>query len=232
MAITIITATVMAMTTTDESDAPTAGYLTDPDAIYARSFEIVRRETKLDRFPPDVGEVVVRLVHACGMPRIAEDVAWNGDPVAAGIAALRAGAPILVDSQMVAAGITRRFLPRDVEIVTTIGKPETAALARELGTTRSAASVELWRPHVGGAVVAIGNAPTALFRLIELIEGGMPPPAAVFAFPVGFVGAAESKAALAERAHNLPFVTLHGRFGGSALAAAAINAVGLRAGAA
>lgn len=232
MAITIITATVMAMTTTDESDAPTAGYLTDPDAIYARSFEIVRRETKLDRFPPDVGEVVVRLVHACGMPRIAEDVAWNGDPVAAGIAALRAGAPILADSQMVAAGITRRFLPRNVEIVTTIGKPETAALAQELGTTRSAASVELWRPHVDGAVVAIGNAPTALFRLIELIEAGMPPPAAVFAFPVGFVGAAESKAALAERAHNLPFVTLHGRFGGSALAAAAINAVGIRAGAA
>jgi precorrin-8X/cobalt-precorrin-8 methylmutase len=204
-------------------------YLRDPAEIYRRSFETVRREADLSRFSADEAEVAVRLVHAAGMPELAADLAFAPGAVAAGVAALRCGAPVLCDCAMVAAGITRRHLPAGVEVVATIGDPRLPGLAAAEATTRSAAQVTLWRPMLAGAVVAIGNAPTALFRLLEEIAGGAPRPAVVLGFPVGFVGAAESKAALAGFSPPLPHLTLPGRRGGSALAAAAVNALALLA---
>ena len=201
-------------------------YERDPAAIYAASFATVRREASLDRFPADMAELVVRVIHACGMVEIADRIDHSPDLAAAAIAALRRGAPVYADCEMVASGITRRLLP-GTEIRCTLNGARTPDLAAELGTTRSAAAVDLW--ETDGAVVAIGNAPTALFRLLERLDEGAPRPAAILAFPVGFVGAAESKAELAGNPRDTPFVTLRGRRGGSAMASAAVNALGLLA---
>lgn len=202
-----------------------AEYLRDPDAIYARSFELIRAEVALDGFPWALRSTVLRLVHACGMPDIAPDLAWHGDPAGVGHAALAAGAPIVTDARMVAAGILNARLPSTNRIVLTLDDERTPALAAELGTTRSAAAVELWRPHLAGAVVAIGNAPTALFHLLERLSAWPERPAVILAFPVGFVGAAESKEALIANRLEVPWLTLRGRRGGSAMAAAAVNAL-------
>ncbi|KAA2313594.1 precorrin-8X methylmutase [Pseudooceanicola sediminis] len=200
-------------------------YLKDPAAIYAESFATVRREARLDRFSADLQQMAVRLIHACGMVEIADRLACSPGAVAAGRAALQAGAPILCDCEMAGAGVIRRYLPRDNQVRVTLNDARTPALAAELGTTRSAAAVELWRDHLAGAVVAIGNAPTALFHLLEMLEGGAPKPAVILGFPVGFVGAAESKAELAANPRGCDFVTLRGRRGGSAMASAAVNAL-------
>ena len=200
-------------------------YLRDPEAIYAESFATVRREARLDHLPEDVADIAVRLIHACGMPQAADRLAHGGGVAAAARAALAAGRPILCDCEMVASGVIRRRLPESVEVICTLNHPETPKRAQAIENTRSAAAVELWEPHLEGAVVAIGNAPTALFHLLELLDAGLPRPAAIFGFPVGFVGAAESKAELAARPRGVPFLTLRGRFGGSALASAAVNAV-------
>ena len=201
-------------------------YERDPAAIYAASFATVRREASLDRFPHDMAELVVRVIHACGMVEVADRVAFSPDLTASAIAALKRGAPVYADCEMVASGITRRLLP-GTEIRCTLNDARTPDLAAELDTTRSAAAVDLW--ETDGAVVAIGNAPTTLFRLLERLDAGAPRPAAILAFPVGFVGAAESKAELAGHPRDTPFVTLRGRRGGSAMASAAVNALGLLA---
>jgi len=195
-------------------------YLKNPAAIYRRSFALIRREVDLAAIPRALRALAVRLVHASGEPDLLRDLRWSENAAARARAALASGAPILVDSEMVAAGIQRRSQVRCL-----LNDRRVARLARKLGTTRSAAAVELWRPHLGGAVAAIGNAPTALFHLLEMIGAGADPPAVILGFPVGFVGAAEAKAALAENALGLSYVTLLGRRGGSALAAAAVNAL-------
>ncbi|MCP5366256.1 MAG: precorrin-8X methylmutase [Hyphomicrobiales bacterium] len=200
-------------------------YIRDPAAIYRASFGAIRAEADLAGLSPDLERLAVRLIHACGMVDIVGDLAAGGDPVAAGRAALAAGAPVLVDARMVELGIMRRHLPADNAVICTLNDDRVAAAAAAEGTTRSAAAVDLWRPHLAGAVVAIGNAPTALFRLLELLAAGAPPPAVILGFPVGFVGAAESKEALIAQAGAVPYVTLRGRRGGSALAAAAVNAM-------
>jgi precorrin-8X/cobalt-precorrin-8 methylmutase len=200
-------------------------YLRDPAAIYRRSFDLVRAATDLTAVPPALRPLAIRLVHAAGDPGLVEDLAWSPDAAKAGQRALAAGAPILVDAEMVAAGVTRARLPAGNAVLCYLNEPSVPALARQLGTTRSAAAVELWRPRLAGAVVAIGNAPTALFHLLEAIAGGAPRPALVLGFPVGFVGAAEAKEALAANRLGLEFVALRGRRGGSALAAAAVNAL-------
>ncbi|HVH76043.1 MAG TPA: precorrin-8X methylmutase [Stellaceae bacterium] len=200
-------------------------YLRDPAEIYRRSFALIRAEAPLDRFPPDIEGMALRLAHAAGDAAILADLAWSPGAVRRGKKALAAGAPILVDAAMVAAGIASERLPAANRIICTLREPETVHLAAKLRTTRSAAAVELWRPNLAGALVAIGNAPTALFRLLELVAAGAGKPALILGFPVGFVGAAEAKAALAAFGRGLAFVTLHGRRGGSALAAAAVNAL-------
>lgn len=200
-------------------------YLRDPAEIYRLSFATVRAEAALDGLPADLAAVAVRLVHACGMPDIVPDLAWGGEMATRARAALAAGAPVIVDANMVGEGIIRARLPAANEIVCTLGDPSVKTRAVEAGTTRSAAAVELWPPHLDGAVVSIGNAPTALFRLLELLAEGAPRPAAILAFPVGFVGAAESKEALIADQSGLSYLTLRGRRGGSALAAAAVNAL-------
>ena len=201
-------------------------YLRDPAEITRRSFEIVRSEADLSALPAALAAVAVRLVHACGMPDIVGELAWRPGVAEQARAALSSGAPVLADCRMVADGVTPARLPAGNDVICTLDDPEVPALARHLGTTRSAAAVELWRDHMSGAVVAIGNAPTALYRLLELLAEGAPRPAAILAFPVGFVGAAESKKALIEADLTVPYLTLRGRRGGSALAAAAVNALG------
>jgi precorrin-8X/cobalt-precorrin-8 methylmutase len=200
-------------------------YLRDPEAIYAQSFAAIRAEADLAALPSALRDVAIRMVHACGMVDLVADIVGSPDLPEAARGAIAAGAPILCDSAMVRAGISRRHLPTAAERVLTLDDPAVPELARTLGTTRSAAAVELWRPRLHGAVVVIGNAPTALFHLIELIEGGAPRPAAIVATPVGFVGAAESKALLAGGRLGVPFLTVMGRRGGSAIAAAALNAI-------
>ena len=200
-------------------------YLHDPAAIYRRSFEIVRAACDLSALPPGVGDIAVRLVHACGMPDIIDDLGWSGDVAVAAREALQAGAPVIADCRMAANGVIAKRLPASNEIICTIEEPLAYTNAREGATTRSAAAVDLWGARLAGAVVTIGNAPTALFRLLEILREGAPRPAVIFAFPVGFVGAAESKQALIDVGLDVPFVTLRGRRGGSALAAAAVNAV-------
>lgn len=199
-------------------------YLRDGQAIYARSFAMIRAESDLARFRGAAERVVVRMIHACGMTDLPADVAMSEDFAQAGEAALKGGAPILCDVRMVADGVTRARLPARNEVICTIGDPRVPGLAAEMTTTRSAAAMELWREHLPGSVVAVGNAPTALFRLLEMLDEGVAPPAAVVGIPVGFVGAAESKEALA-RDGRVPFVVVHGRRGGSAMAAAAVNAL-------
>ena len=205
----------------DESPA----YLRDAEAIYARSFAIIRAEADLSRFSPEEAEVAVRMIHACGLVEAAPSIVFGGNLVAAARDALAGGAPILCDAQMVAHGITRARLPAKNEVICTLRDPRVMELAARLRTTRSAAALELWAERLAGAVVTIGNAPTALFRLLEMLAAGAPKPAAVIGVPVGFVGAAESKVALAEQPHGVPFLIVRGRIGGSAMAAAAVNAL-------
>lgn len=199
-------------------------YIRDGAEIYRRSFAIIRAEADLARFEAAEERVVVRLIHACGMTEIARDVAMSVDFCSRARAALVGGAPILCDSKMVANGITRTRLPAANDVVCTLDDPSVPGLARAIGNTRTAAALELWRDRLGGSVVAIGNAPTALFRLLELIDAGVPAPAAVIGLPVGFVGAVESKEALAADG-RLPFLIVRGRKGGSAMAVAAVNAL-------
>ncbi len=203
----------------------TIEYIRDGNEIYRKSFATIRAEANLSVLAPDVAKVAVRLIHACGMTDIVDDIAAAPTAVVSGRTALAAAAPILCDCRMVAEGITRRRLPADNGVICTLNDPEVPELAQKLGTTRSAAALELWLPKLEGAVVAIGNAPTALFRLLEMLDAGAPKPALILGFPVGFVGAAESKAALAADSRGVPFITLHGRRGGSAITAAAVNAL-------
>jgi precorrin-8X/cobalt-precorrin-8 methylmutase len=199
-------------------------YVQDGAEIYRRSFAIIRAEADLARFTPDEARVAVRVIHACGMVEIARDLVFAPNFVAAARGALLAGKPVLCDSKMVANGITRARLPADNAVICTLDAPFSVERAAKLGTTRSAAALDLWRDKLDGALVAIGNAPTALFRLLELIDAGAPRPAAVIGMPVGFVGAAESKEALAAHG-SVPFLIVQGRKGGSAMAVAAVNAL-------
>ena len=201
-------------------------YNRDAHAIYRESFAIIERETDLSAVPDDLRALAIRVVHACGMPDVVADLRFSCGAGDAGQRALAAGAPILCDSRMVAEGITRARMPADNEIICTLHDPRVPGLARALGNTRTAAALELWLPRLGGALVVVGNAPTALFRLLELLDEGAARPALILGFPVGFVGAAESKAALAGDSRGVPFVTLLGRRGGSAMAVAAVNALG------
>jgi len=200
-------------------------YIRDGAEIYRRSFATIRAESDLDGLDPILERVVVRMIHACGMVDLVGDLAASAGFGAAGAEALSAGAPILCDTSMVASGVTRARLPADNEVVCTLTDPRVPGLAAEMGTTRTAAALELWRERLAGSVVVVGNAPTALFRLLELVDEGVAPPAAVIGVPVGFIGAAESKAALAEHGGGLEHVVVHGRRGGSAIAAAAVNAL-------
>jgi precorrin-8X/cobalt-precorrin-8 methylmutase len=200
-------------------------YERDPHEIYRQSFAVVRAETRLDHLPADLHEVAIRLVHSCGMTDLPNRLAWSDDVAASARNALAKGAPILCDSEMVASGIVRARLPADNPVVCTLNDPATPELSATLANTRSAAAVELWRDHIEGAMVVIGNAPTALFHLLELLDRGLPKPAVIIGFPVGFVGAAESKAELAANPRGIPFLTLRGRRGGSAMAAAIVNAM-------
>jgi precorrin-8X/cobalt-precorrin-8 methylmutase len=200
-------------------------YVKDGAAIYRQSFAIIRREADLSAFPTDLARVVVRMIHACGMTDLPQDVQASPDAAAVGINALLTGAPLLCDATMVANGITRSRLPRNSEVICTLSDARTPELAVTLNTTRSAAAVELWRERLAGSVVVIGNAPTALFHLLDILDDGAPRPALIVGIPVGFVGAAESKAALAANPFGIPFLTVRGRRGGSAIAAAAINAL-------
>lgn len=215
-------------TTEPRRPVPRYDYVRDGDEIYRRSFATIRAEADLTGFPPDVARAAVRIIHACGDVDVTSAIAAHPDVAAATLRALEAGAPILTDSHMLARGVTRTRLPADNEVLCTLREPAVPDLARAWGTTRAAAAVSLWEPRLAGAVVAIGNAPTALFHLLELLADGAPRPAAIIGMPVGFVGSAESKVALAE--HDLPdgtvpWIVVHGRRGGSAMAAATINAL-------
>jgi len=200
-------------------------YERDGAAIYARSFAIIRQEADLSAFSEAEADVAVRMIHACGLVEAEAYIRFSPDCVVAGVEALAAGAPILCDAQMVARGITRARLPAENEVICTLQDPEVTALAARLGTTRSAAAMDLWGERMAGAVIAIGNAPTALFHLLERIEAGAPRPAVILGMPVGFVGAAESKDALAASKLGIPWAVVRGRMGGSAMTAAAINAL-------
>ena len=200
-------------------------YIRDAAEIYRQSFATIRAEADLSRFPEDVARVVVRLIHTCGQVDVAEHVAFTDDVVSRTHAALADGAPVLCDSSMVAAGITAARLPADNDVVSLVTDPRAPERAARTGNTRSAAGVDLWADRLGGAVVAIGNAPTALFRLLELLDDGAPVPAAVLGGPVGFVGSAQSKQELVDRPRGMSYLVVTGRRGGSAMAAAAVNAI-------
>ena len=200
-------------------------YIRDAAEIYRQSFAAIRAEADLTRFPSDIARVVVRLIHTCGQVDVAEHVAYTDDVVTRAGAALRDGAPVLCDSSMVAAGITTARLPADNQVVSVVADRRAAELAARRATTRSAAGVELWADRLGGAVVAIGNAPTALFRLLELLDEGVAAPVAVLGGPVGFVGSAQAKHELIERPRGMSYLVVRGRRGGSAMAAAAVNAI-------
>ncbi len=200
-------------------------YEKNPASIYAQSFATVREEANLARFPDGLDRLATRVIHACGMVEVADRLAFSPDAYTVGHAALAAGKPVLCDCEMVGAGIIRRYLPAENQVIVTLNDPSVPDRAQQIGNTRSAAATELWEPHIAGAVVAIGNAPTALFHLLELIDEGFPKPAIILGFPVGFVGAAESKAELAADPRGCDFVVLRGRRGGSAMASAAVNAL-------
>jgi len=200
-------------------------YLRDGTAIYERSFAIIRAEADLSRFSAEEAEIVVRMIHACGAVDAAQHIVFGPNLVAAARAALADGAPILCDAEMVAHGITRARLPARNDVICALNDARVPDLAKKLDTTRSAAALDLWRDRLAGAVVAIGNAPTALFRLLDLIDAGAPKPAAILGIPVGFVGAAEAKDALAVDPRGVPFLIVRGRIGGSAMTAAAVNAL-------
>ncbi|MFE9360536.1 precorrin-8X methylmutase [Streptomyces olivaceoviridis] len=209
----------------EKSTVTTHVYEKDGAAIYRQSFATIRAEADLAGLPADVSQVAVRMIHACGMIDLVQDLSYTPAVVARAREALRSGAPIFCDVQMVASGVTRKRLPAGNDVLCTLSDPAVPELAAKLGTTRSAAALELWRDRLEGAVVAVGNAPTALFRLLEMIEEGAPLPAAVIGVPVGFVGAAESKDALAAHPSGLEYLVVRGRRGGSAIAAAALNAI-------
>jgi precorrin-8X/cobalt-precorrin-8 methylmutase len=198
-------------------------YLRNGTAIYEQSFSIIRDEADLSRFSEAEADVAVRMIHACGMVEAAASIVFATGAVTAARQALRAGAAILCDSEMLSHGVTRARLPAGNAVICTLRDPAVPELAAKMGTTRSAAALELWMPRLQGAVVAIGNAPTSLFRLLEMLDAGAPRPAAILGIPVGFVGAAESKEALIGHAQQVPFIAVRGRIGGSAMAAAAIN---------
>ena len=200
-------------------------YERDGQAIYRQSFATIRAEADLSAIPADLEKLAVRVIHACGMVDVVQDLRFSAGAGAIGRAALAAGAPILCDARMVAEGITRARLPAHNGVICTLNDPDVPELARELGNTRSAVALEHWREHLEGSVVVIGNAPTALFYLLEMLDAGAPKPALILGFPVGFVGAAESKAMLAADSRGVPFVIMQGRLGGSAMAAAAVNAL-------
>ncbi|WP_353071545.1 precorrin-8X methylmutase [Tunturiibacter gelidiferens] len=200
-------------------------YKKDAQDIYRESFEIIRAESDLSAFTPDLARVVVRMIHACGMTDLPQYVSASPTAIEVGEQALLAGKPIFCDANMVANGITRSRLPKDNEVICTLSDPKTGEIARRFDTTRSAAALELWRDKLDGSIVVIGNAPTALFHLLEMLEAGAPTPALIIGVPVGFVGAAESKMALETNPLNLPYLTIRGRRGGSAIAAAAVNAL-------
>jgi precorrin-8X/cobalt-precorrin-8 methylmutase len=200
-------------------------YLRDGTAIYRQSFTIIRSEADLSRFSDAEADVAVRMLHACGMVEIAKDIMFSDGVIPAARQALHAGAAIICDSEMVSHGVTRARLPANNAVICTLRDPTVPALAEKMGTTRSAAALELWRDRLGGAIVAIGNAPTSLFRLLEMLDEGAAHPAAILGIPVGFVGAAESKEALIAHPRGVPFIAVRGRVGGSAMAAAAVNAL-------
>jgi precorrin-8X/cobalt-precorrin-8 methylmutase len=200
-------------------------YLRDGSAIYQRSFAIIRAEADLSRFSAEEADVAVRMIHACGVVEAAANILFGGNLVAAARGALAAGAPILCDAEMVAHGVSRARMPARNDVICMLNDPRVAEFAKQRDTTRSAAAIDLWGARLRGAIVAIGNAPTALFRLLELIDDGAPKPAAILGIPVGFVGAAESKEALAADPRGVPFLTVRGRMGGSAMTAAAVNAL-------
>ena len=200
-------------------------YEKDGDEIYRQSVAMIRATAELSRFSPEEAQIAVRMIHACGMVDLARDIAFSPEAILKARAALQGGAPILCDVQMVASGVTRRRLPAGNEVLCTLSDPRVADLARELGTTRTAASVQLWRDRLDGAVVAIGNAPTALFHLLDLLRESAIRPAVVLGIPVGFIGAAESKRALADNDLGLDYVVVHGRRGGSAITCGALNAI-------
>ncbi|POP77317.1 precorrin-8X methylmutase [Pseudomonas syringae] len=200
-------------------------YIRDGQEIYRNSFSIIRAEARLDTIPADLEKLAVRVIHACGMVEVIEDLRFSPGAGTAGRNALAAGAPILCDARMVSEGITRTRLPANNPIICTLHDEGVREMALELGNTRSAVALELWRPHLEGSVVVIGNAPTALFYLLEMLDAGAPKPALILGFPVGFVGAAESKAMLAADSRGVPFVIMRGRRGGSAMAVAAVNAL-------
>ncbi|MBX8566701.1 precorrin-8X methylmutase [Pseudomonas cichorii] len=200
-------------------------YIRDGQEIYRNSFSIIRAEARLDTIPADLEKLAVRVIHACGMVEVIEDLRFSPGAGTAGRNALAAGAPILCDARMVSEGITRSRLLANNQIICTLHDEGVPEMARELGNTRSAVALELWRPHLEGSVVVIGNAPTALFYLLEMLDAGAPKPALILGFPVGFVGAAESKAMLAADSRGVPFVIMQGRRGGSAMAVAAVNAL-------
>lgn len=214
-----------ATTPTADAGGPMFDYVRDPAEIYRRSFAAIEAAADLTQFEGAERALAARLIHACGMAEIAADLVMSNGPAQAGAAALRAGAPILADAEMVARGVIAHRLPANNRILCTLNDDGIRERAADLGTTRSAAAVDAWVPHLDGAVVAIGNAPTALFRLLELLAEGAPRPAVILGFPVGFIGAAESKQALIDHAGGIPFATLPGQRGGSALAAAAVNAL-------
>ncbi|KAA5606188.1 precorrin-8X methylmutase [Roseospira marina] len=205
-------------------------YSRDAHAIYRQSFAIIRSEADLSRIPADLEDIAVRVAHACGMPDIIDALVFSEGAGATGRAALEGGAPILCDCRMVAEGITRARLPADNAVICTLNDEPVRAMAREMDTTRSAAAVELWRPHLAGSIVAVGNAPTALFHLLAMLDDPETPrPALILGFPVGYVGAVESKDELAANSRGVPFVAVSGRRGGSAMVAAAVNALGREA---
>ena len=204
----------------------TGDYLRDPKEIYRQSFSTIRREADLSNFTEDIANIAVRLIHACGMTDIVNDIIYSPDAASSAREALKQGAPVLCDARMVAEGIISSRLPANNEVLCWNKHPECAPLANKMGTTLSAAAVEFWRPQLAGAIVVVGNAPTTLFRLLEVLAEGVEPPAVIFGFPVGFVGAAESKELLVNQCReSIPFMTLSGRRGGSAMAASAVNAV-------
>jgi precorrin-8X/cobalt-precorrin-8 methylmutase len=204
---------------------PEYDYIREGDAIYQRSFAIIREEADLSAFSPEEADVAIRMIHACGLVEAAKQFVFSPDFVAAARNAMKQGAPIFCDAEMVAHGVTRARLPAGNEVICTLHDPRTPGLAKGIGNTRSAAAMKLWVDRLGGSVVAIGNAPTALFHLLEMLRDGAPKPAAIIGMPVGFVGAAESKEALAENSFGVPFAIVKGRLGGSAMTAATINAL-------
>lgn len=202
-----------------------AGYIKNGNAIYERSFQIIRGEADLSRFSEEEAEIAVRMIHACGLVEAAHHFRFSPGVVGLARTALQAGKPVFCDAEMVAHGITRARLPAGNAVICALHDPRTADHARAIGNTRSAAALDFWKEQLEGAIVAIGNAPTALFHLLERLDEGFPRPAAIIGIPVGFVGAVESKEALAANRHGIPFITVAGRMGGSAMTAAAINAL-------